>query len=143
MSNHLSATVTLTNEKMQFAASTRTNPIVQMDYFPPLGDGEGYTGLEMLLMSLAGCSASSIVPLLRRMRKTVAGFIVNASGDRREQHPTSFHTIVMEYVVTSPDIEEEDMQKAIHMSEETYCPVWAMLKGNVNITTTFRIERPS
>ena len=143
MSNHLAATVTLTNDKMQFAASARTNPVVQMDYFPPLGDGEGYTGLEMLLISLAGCSASAIVPLLRRMRKTVAGFTVNASGDRREQHPTCFHTMALEFVVTSPDIEDSDVQKAIQMSEETYCPVWAMLKGNVEIKTSFRIQRPA
>jgi putative redox protein len=25
------------------------------------------------------------------------------------------------------------------MSEETYCPVWAMLKNNVEIITEFRI----
>ncbi len=141
MGNHLSATVTLTNDKMQFAASTRANPKVQMDYFPPVGDGEGYTGLEMLLMAFCGCNASSIVFLLRRMNKTVAGFTVNGSGERREQHPTCFRTIALEYIITSPDIEESDLQQAIRMTEETYGPVWAMLKGNVEITTTFRVQR--
>jgi putative redox protein len=34
------------------------------------------------------------------------------------------------------------MQKAIQMSEETYCPVWAMLKGGVEIVPEFKIIAP-
>jgi putative redox protein len=31
------------------------------------------------------------------------------------------------------------MQRAIRLSEETFCPVWAMLKNNVEIITEHRI----
>lgn len=31
------------------------------------------------------------------------------------------------------------MRKAIALSEQSLCPVWAMLKGNVTITTEFDI----
>jgi uncharacterized OsmC-like protein len=30
-------------------------------------------------------------------------------------------------------------QKAIQLSEETYCPVWAMVKNNVEIETDYKI----
>ncbi len=135
----LSMVVELVNEKVRFSGSTRGLPPVSADYFPPLGDAQGYTGLELLLLSLAACSASAIVPLLRRMRKTVSGFRVNASGVRRTQHPTSFERIDIEFILTSPDAALADLEKATQLAEESICPVWAMLKGNVDIVPSYQI----
>ena len=92
-------------------------------------------------MSLTVCSASTIVYLLRKMRKAVTGFEVHAKGIRREQHPTSFQRISLEFTLHSPDAEDVDMQNAIQLAENTYCPVWAMLKGNVEVATQYCIVR--
>jgi putative redox protein len=135
----LSVHIELVNEKVRFSGSARGLPPVNSDYFPPLGDGQGYTGLEMLLLSLAVCSATTVLPLLRRMKKNVAAFRVNASGVRRAQHPTSFERIDLEFVLTSPDADSGDLQKAIRMAESTFCPVWAMLKGNTEIVPALRV----
>ena len=142
MSQELKVTVDLANQKVRFTGAARANPPVTFDYDPPLGDGQGYTGLEMLLMSLAACSATSVVALLRKMGKSVGGFHVNARGTRRETHPTSFDKIFLEFVVTSSDAGEADVKKAIQLSEESVCPVWAMVKGNVEIQVEFRIMKP-
>ena len=107
---------------MQFSCSARSLPAFRADYFPPLGDGQGYTGLELLLLSLAACSATSIVSMLRRMKKQVVDLRVNASGIRREQHPTSFSRIDLAFTLTSPDSADADLQKAIQLSAETYLP---------------------
>jgi putative redox protein len=139
MSDQMEATVTLTNAKVQFIGKTRSNPAVVMDYFPPIGDGQGYTGLELLLVSLAGCVGTSVVGILRKMKKTITGFKVNAQGIRRQQHPTSFQKIFLEFVVDSPDAQEADVQKAIRLSEESICPVWAMLKNNVEVVSKIKI----
>ncbi len=133
MAEQLEVAVHLTNQKVQFTGVSRSNPAVTFDYDPPLGDGQGYTGLEMLLMSLAACSGTTIVSLLRKMGKSISGFKVNAKGIRRDQHPTSLQKIFLEFVLNSEDTGESDIQKAIQLSEETYCPVWAMLKNNVEI----------
>jgi len=135
MDASLSVAVDLQGDKVRFSGRARALPAVCADYFPPLGDGEGYTGLELLLLSLAACSATSVVSLLRRMKKTVAAFRVNAAGTRRAQHPTSFDRIQLEFILTSPDAAAADLQKAVQMSEESFCPVWAMLKGNVEIVS--------
>jgi putative redox protein len=135
----VSVTVDLVNDKVRFSGSARDLPVVSADYFPPLGEGQGYTGLELLLLSLAACSATAIVPMLRRMNRTVAAFHVNASGKRRTQHPTSFETIAIEFVLTSPDAELADLQKVARLAEESICPVWAMLKGSVQIVPAFKI----
>ena len=67
MAEQLEVTVNLSNQKVQFTGVSRSNPPITFDYDPPLGDGQGYTGLEMLLMSLAACSGTSIVALLRNI----------------------------------------------------------------------------
>jgi putative redox protein len=138
----LCVTAELVNEKVRFSGSARDLPPVSADYFPPLGDGQGYSGLELLLLSLAACSATSIVSMMRRMKKTVAAFRVNASGTRREHHPTSFSRIVLAFTLSSPDAAEADLQKAIQLSAETYCPVWAMLKGSVEIVPVLKVIAP-
>ena len=139
MTEQLEINLKLTNDKVQFMGSSRSNPAVTCDYFPPIGDGEGYTGLELLLLSLAACSATAIVVLLRKMRKTVSGFAVHASGTRQEQPPTAFEKIHLEFTLHSPDAGDADMHKALELAEKTVCPVWAMLKNNVEVTPAFHI----
>ena len=139
ISEQLEVTVNLTNQKVQFTGVSRSNPSITFDYDPPLGDGQGYTGLEMLLMSLAACSGTSIVALLRNMNKSISGFKVNGKGIRRAEHPTSFQKIFLEYTLNSKDAEDKHIQEAIQLSEETYCPVWAMVKNNVEVVTEHKI----
>jgi putative redox protein len=140
MTNQLAVSATLTNEKVQFTGVAQSNPAITIDYTPPLGDGQGYMPLELLLISLAACSGSTVATLLRRFGKTVAGLEVKALGVRRQDHPTSFERILLEFKLSSPDAADADLQKAIQLSEETVCPVWAMLKNNVEIGWEYSIS---
>jgi putative redox protein len=142
MAEQLNVTVNLTNRKVQFTGVAGSHPPVIFDHWPPLGDGKGYSALEMLLMSFAACSGTTVVSLLRRMRKDVAWFQVAAKGLRREAHPMSFKKIVLEFTLESKDATDSDIQTAIQQSEETYCPVWAMLRNNVKITSEYQITVP-
>ncbi len=135
----LEVTVSSTNQKLGYTGALRSHPPIPIDYIPPLGDGQGYTPLEMLLMSLGACSGGTIGLILRKKGKTVSGIKVNVKGSRREQHPTSFKNIHLEFIVTSPDVKDADMQKSIKLAEESVCPVWAMVKGNAEISTEFKI----
>lgn len=135
----LEASVTLTNQKVRFTGTSGTHAPVTMDYKPPLGDDQGYTGLELLLVSLAGCSGTAVAFLLRKMGKNVAGLKVSAHGTKRQTHPMSLETISLEFVLTSRDAGDADIRKAIQMAEDTYCPVWAMLRGNVQVAAAGRV----
>jgi putative redox protein len=134
-------TVRLINQKVQFTGVSMANPDqpLTFDYRPPLGDGLGYNGLELLLMSLCGCSATAIVCVLRRMGKTVSGFEVKAKGIRSEQPPMRFEKILIEFILNSKDAEDADVQRAIRLAEQSVCPVWQMIKGNVKVVPEYRI----
>lgn len=135
-------TVHLTNQKVQFTGISKSNPDrpISFDYKAPLGDGQGYNGLELLLMSLSGCSGTSVVYLLRKMGKNISGFTVNAKGVRRNQPPIKFEKIFLEFIVRSREATDADVQKAIRLSEESVCPVWQMVKNNVEVVAEFKIH---
>jgi putative redox protein len=135
----MEVSVDSTNQKLGYTGVLRAHPAIPIDYISPFGDGQGYTPLELLLMSLAACSGGTIGLLLRKMGKTISGIKVNTIGIRREQHPTSFQKISLEFVVTSVDVKGADIKKAIKLAEESVCPVWAMVKGNAEIVTEYRI----
>jgi putative redox protein len=137
----LSVTTSLTDDKVHFKASVRANPGLEIDYSPPVGTGDGYLPLELFLASLAACSGATIAVLLRRMHRTVDAFDVHARGVRREEHPTAFERIDIDYAIASIDITSDDMEKAIRLSSETYCPVWSMIHNDVHVSTEYRIER--
>lgn len=139
MNEKLSVSLKLINDKVLFEGRARDIKPIVMDYHPPVGDDLGYTGLEVLMISLAGCSATAIVPVLRKMKTTVNGFFVAVNGIRKDTHPTVLTEINLKFTLTSPDAVRENVEKAIKLAEETYCPVWAMLKGNTVITSEFEI----
>jgi len=138
-SNELNTSIELVNDKLNFKGIVEDNKPVAIDYTPPLGDNLGYTSLELLLLSLSSCLGSSVLTFLRRMNKNIDGFRIHSKGIRKAEHPTGFKTIMMEVEIESDDASEEDLVKVIKLSEETYCPVWAMLKGNVEIEIRHRI----
>jgi putative redox protein len=140
-SKELNSAIVLINEKLQFEASVEGNVPISIDYTPPLGDNLGYTSLELLLLSLSSCVGSSVLTFLRKMRKTISGCEIQTRGIRREEHPTCFKTIYLKVILTSPDTSDEDFNKVLKLSEETYCPVWAMLKGNVEIEVECKIKK--
>ena len=138
-SKELTTSINLLNEKLHFEGNVNGNDPISIDYIPPLGENLGYTSLELFLFSLSSCIGSSVLIFLRRMRKTILGFEIISRGIRKDEHPTGFKTIMLQFIIKSPDIKAEDLDKVIKLSEETYCPVWSMVKGNVEISVTYNI----
>ncbi|MCU0459890.1 MAG: OsmC family protein [Bacteroidales bacterium] len=140
-SKELTATIKLINDKLNFSGTVEGNTPVSIDYTPPLGDNLGYTSLELLLMSLSSCLGSSVLTFLRRMGKTITGFEIRSHGFRKQEHPTGLSLIIMEMDIRADNLSIAEIDKVIQMSEETYCPVWSMVKGNVTIEVKYNITR--
>ena len=135
----LKGSVSLINEKVKFKCLVDGNEPIIVDYIPPLGDGEGYTSLELLLLSLASCFASTVKLMVNNhLKKRIDDLQVLASGVRREEHPTAFESINLELMFKSSEINPETMEEVMQQAKDKFCPVWAMLKNNVEITTTVK-----
>lgn len=140
-SKELTTTVKLINDKLNFEGRVEGNTLVSIDYTPPLGDNLGYTSLELLMLSLSSCLGSSVLTFLRRMGKTITCLEISSHGFRKQAHPTGLSLIIMEIHICAENLTDAEVEKVIQMSEETYCPVWSMLKGNVSIEVNYNIAR--
>ena len=138
-SKELFTTLSLINNKLHFRGKVDGNEPVSIDYIPPYGDNLGYTSLELLLLSISSCLGSSLLIFLRRMKKDISGFSIDANGIRKDEHPSGFKTITLMINLKSSDTKTEDLDKIVMLAEETYCPVWSMLKGNVDIIVKYNI----
>ncbi len=135
----LNSSITLINDKLHFNAIVENNEPISIDYTPPQGDNLGYTSLELLLLSLSSCVGSAVLTFLRKMKKTITGCEIIASGIRRTEHPIGFKKIILTISLKSSDTSVEDLKKVLLLAEDKYCPVWAMLKGNVEIEINHKI----
>ena len=121
-------------------SATNGRHAITCDY--PVAPGQqpaGFTPMELLLVSLAACTGSVVASLLRRLHQPVEGVEVDARGTRRDEHPTIFTEIALEFVVRGGGVEPAAVEKAIAHADRL-CPVLAMLKPATPVSTSFRIQ---
>jgi putative redox protein len=79
------------------------------------------------------------VSILKKKKVRLTGFKVHIDADRSETHPKVFTKIHLEFVFFGTGLNPVHIKRAIVLSQEKYCPVSAMLKPSVPITTSYRI----
>ncbi len=124
---------------MRFDGKSRSGRTVELDFAPPGGTPEGYTPIELLLASLAACSGQVVAGLLKRMGQEIAGFRVVVRGVQKDVHPKVLTAITLEFEFSGGRLEPASVARALALSEERYCPVWAMLKSAVPIKAEYRL----
>lgn len=125
-----------------FAGKTDSNHWVTIDGPENFsGSDAGIRPKELLLISLAGCTASDVVSILQKKRVNFNDFEINISAELTEEHPKVYSKIDLEYVVYGTDINPKDVERAIELSQTKYCGVTAMLEKAVKINHTYRIEK--
>jgi putative redox protein len=124
-----------------FIAKGGTSHWVVMDGPPEFGGSlAGSTPKELLLMALAGCTSSDVVPILKKKRVPLQRYEVYVKGIEREEHPKIFTEYNVEYIFYGDGINPADVERAIELSETKYCSVSAILKASAPIKHTYRIE---
>lgn len=142
MSNsNFKAGIALKNQKLKFKGVSESNSTrsIAFDYSEPLGDGDGFRGLELLLLSFGGCVSTAIVFLLRRQGKNIDTFKMNLEGVKKE-NPLSIEKILFEIEIASDNISTENMQVVIK-NAEAVSPVWNMIKGNTKVEGSFILKK--
>ena len=120
--------------------SGRAGSPVTLDFAREEEEGlDGYTPMELLLTSLAGCSGQVTVGLLKRMGQEVKDLTVRARGEKKEIHPAVFTSIELEFDFRGGKLEAASVEKALALSEDRYCPVWAMVKAAAPVKATYRL----
>lgn len=97
------------------------------------------TPMELLLVSVAACTAVDVVSILEKKRQDVTDYRVEIGGERREEHPRAFTKMHVHHIVHGRGISEQAVARAIELSDEKYCSVAATVRPTVAITTSYEI----
>lgn len=101
--------------------------------------GQGMTPMEMLMSSVAACSAIDLIPILAKQRQTLIDLDVKITGDRHEVGAAKpFSNIHMHFILKGT-IASEKAEKAVALSVEKYCSVGRSLDPNIKVSHSFEI----
>lgn len=98
---------------------------------------------DMLVMALIGCSSHDVVEILLKQRQDLRELKVTAESTQDETPPWRFRKIHIHYQAVGRGMELDRFAKAIKISEEKYCSVYATLKDTVEITHDYEVVEPS
>ena len=125
---------------LRFTSSDAHGHTVTVD--APEQDGEPFDGFkpgELLLTSLAGCSAMDVVDILRKQRQEVTGVDIQVLGSQQAEPPWTWEEIHLAYVVRGRRLIRSAVERAIELSETKYCSVGATIEARCKITSTLQI----
>ena len=104
------------------------------------GSKQSQSPVEMVLSALAACGAIDIVVMLKKRRKQIMDFHIETEASRNAEPPRWLTAIHCKYILTSPDVTEEELDKVARLSIDKYCSVAASLKSD--ITLSVQVIRP-
>jgi putative redox protein len=105
-----------------------------------LNDVPGISPMELMLVSLAGCTGMDVVSILQKKRQPVQRFEVRVKGKRADDHPRVYTEIEIIYMIWGDGLDPNAVEQAIHLSEEKYCSVSAMIKNTAKINWKYVIS---
>ncbi len=127
-----------------FAGKTDSNHWVTMDGPEDFGGSNaGIRPKELILIALGGCTGSDVVSILSKKKVKLDDFEMNFTAEVSETHPQIFTSIHIEFVFYGNEINPNDVERAIELSQTKYCSVTAMIQNTVKITHSYRIEKKS
>ena len=113
---------------LSFTGSADTGFTVPLGASPSVGgDNDGFRPLELMAVSLAGCTAMDVISILQKKRQQISDFRVEVNTDQAENHPKVFTQAAIEYHIFGNQVDEKAVARALELSATRYCPAQAML----------------
>ncbi len=96
-------------------------------------DEETPRPMELLLISLLGCTGIDVVEILNKMKIIYDRFEVIADGNRAEEHPRRYEYIKITYKFYGKDLSKyrAQIERVVALSQNKYCSVRASLNSSI------------
>jgi putative redox protein len=96
------------------------------------------TPVQMLALAVSGCMAIDLVHILTRGRHAPTSLKAAFEGERAETPPRRFVRIRLHFTLAGP-MTSEHVERALQLSRDKYCSVWASMNPDIALETTFEI----
>jgi len=106
------------------------------------GQNAGTKPMELVLLGLGGCTAMDVLSILKKKRSPVEDFEMEIDAEQATDYPKVFTKIRLNYIFygDKEKIKANDIERAMELSKDVYCPVSNMLKHSVNIEHTYEVR---
>jgi putative redox protein len=101
------------------------------------------TPLELLLISVAACTAVDVISILKKKRQYVTDYKVEIEGDRRDEYPRGFTAFRIHHIVYGRSVSADAVSRAIELSDTKYCSVAYTVRPTASIETSYEIKEIS
>ncbi len=120
--------------KMKFTAKNERKHSITIDTALTFGgEDTAPTPMELLLMSLGGCSGMDVVSILGKMKQEFSNLSIDIDAEKNDNYPHVFTKIKMNYNIIGNSLDELKVKRAIELSQNKYCSVSAMLSKTAKI----------
>jgi len=109
-----------------------------MDYQPGPG---APSPVQALAFALAGCMAMDVAVVLGKGRYDVRSLRARLEAERAPSDPRRLVKVDLRFAVTG-DVPADRMDRALALSRDKYCSVWNSLRSDIELNTSYTIEKP-
>ena len=126
---------------ISFIGKAESNHWVPMDGPADFqGSNAGTRPKELILVSLGGCTGADVASILYKMKEPVSRFEIDIEAENATEHPKVFTKIHLRYKFWGENLNSNNIEKAISLSQDKYCSVTAMLIKAVEITHSYEVN---
>ena len=98
-------------------------------------EDKGPSPKRLLLGTLAACTGMDVVLLLTKMRVAFSDFEIVTNAELTAEHPQVYSRVEIIYKIRVDEVNRKKVEKSVHLSQERYCGVSAMLRKNNPLET--------
>lgn len=105
----------------------------------PMSQADGVNAADLLPLSLIGCTAWDVIAILQKQRQQVSHFEIVAESEREDDPPWRFLKIRIIYRLSGKNLNAQQIRKAIDLTENKYCAIYATLRNALELVSDFEI----
>ena len=95
---------------------------------------------QALAYAVMACMAMDVVHVIEKGRHRLHAMTITFEGVRASDHPRRFVSMAIAFQITG-NVDDHVVARAIDLSREKYCSVWNTIRPDVELTTTFSVNR--
>ena len=126
---------TVFNDHMAFTAAINGHKVRMDTTADDGGKDSGPSPKRMMLASLAGCTGIDIVSILNKMKVDFSNLSIEVHAALTAEHPKTYNYVKITYTIKLAEEDKSKMIKAVGLSTEKYCGVFAMFKTFAKMDT--------
>ena len=123
------------NGNMAFTADINGYQVLMDTTANDGGEDSGASPKRLMLASLAGCTGIDIVSILNKMKVAFSGFTIGVHAALSAEHPKIYNHVKITYKIKMAEEDKSKMIKAVQLSTEKYCGVFAMFSSFAKMDT--------